>query len=142
MDIERAEITSAGTLGLFAEHDDFMIDFLGEDSGFYTRYAAHEPLEAVWIVCENGEASGCAAFRRKDDATGEVKRVFVRPEYRGRGLAKLLMASVEAHAREQGCEKLFLDTRITLEPAVALYRKLGFEIVFRQGLYVQMEKKL
>lgn len=78
----------------------------------------------------------------KETAVGEIKRLFVRSEYRGKGAAKALMDAVEAYAREQGCEKLFLDTRITLEPAVTMYRKRGFEEIFRAGLYIQMEKRL
>lgn len=54
----------------------------------------------------------------------------------GRGISKMLLTALENHAREQGYGKLFLDTRITFEPAVSLYRKSGFEIIFKQGLYV------
>lgn len=46
---------------------------------------------------------------------------------------------VAYRTKTKGCTKLFLDTRITLEPAVSLYRSFGFEITFRQGLYIQME---
>ena len=85
---------------------------------------------------------GCIAYRTKADGVGEVKRLFIRNEYRGKGISKELLNLLEKHAREQGCTKLFLDTRITLEPAVSLYRAIGFEIIFQQGLYVQMEKQL
>lgn len=126
-------------LRLFSEHDDFMIDFLGEDKRYYTRYTDGENLEAVWVAYQDGEPAGCAAYRRKDEDTGEIKRLFVREEYRGRGLARALFAAVKSHAKAEGCRKLFLDTRITLEPAVTMYRNLGFQVVFQQGLYIQME---
>ena len=140
--IEKREAGDAEILRLFSEHDDFMIDFLSVDSVYYSRYSDVEKLEAVWAAVLNGQTVGCAAFRTKETAVGEVKRLFVRNEYRGKGAAKALMDAVEAYAREQGCEKLFLDTRITLEPAVTMYRKRGFDEVFRAGLYIQMEKKL
>ena len=57
-------------------------------------------------------------------------------------VAVVLLKTMERHAVEQGCTTLFLDTRITLEPAVSLYRSFGFDIIFQQGLYIQMEKKL
>ncbi|MDE7327963.1 MAG: GNAT family N-acetyltransferase [Lachnospiraceae bacterium] len=82
------------------------------------------------------------AYRKKSDGVGEVKRLFLKKEYRGRGISKLLLSTVENHARAQGLSKLFLDTRITLEPAVSLYKKSGFKIIFKQGLYVQLEKEL
>lgn len=140
--IERKEAGDAEILRLFSEHDDYMIDFLAEDRIYYSRYSENERLEAVWAAVIDGQTVGCAAYRTKENAVGEVKRVFVREEFRGKGISKRLMDAVEAHARKEKCEKLFLDTRITLEPAVSVYRKRGFEEVFRQGLYVQMEKRL
>lgn len=142
MNIQSVSITDATALELFSEHDDFMINFLGEDSHYYTRYTESENIENVWIAYVDNHPAGCIAFRKKDGNVGEVKRLFLRKEYRGRGISKELLKVMEHHAGEQGCTKLFLDTRITLEPAVSLYRDVGFQVVFQQGLYIQMEKDL
>ena len=142
MDIREMRITDTIVLELFSEHDDFMIEFLGKDNHYYTRYTENENIENVWVVYEENLPAGCIAYRTKTDGVGEVKRLFIRNEYRGKGISKELLNLLEKHAREQGCTKLFLDTRITLEPAVSLYRAVGFEIIFQQGLYVQMEKQL
>lgn len=142
MKILPVKTTDADVLALFSEHDDYMIDFLGDDRMYYTRYSEKENLEKVWLVYCGELPAGCVAYRKKAEGTGEVKRMFVRKEYRGRGIAQELLMTVQDHAREQGCHTLFLDTRITLEPAVSLYRSFGFDVVFQQGLYVQMEKKL
>lgn len=127
-------------LELFSEHDDDMIRFLGEDSVYYTRYSENENLEKVWVALCDDFPAGCIAYRKKGDGIGEVKRLYVREAHRGKGIAKALLQTLERHAREQGDRKLFLDTRITLEPAVSLYRAFGFHVIFQQGLYVQMEK--
>lgn len=140
MNIIEMKTTDERVLELFSEHDDYMIGFLGDDSRYYTRYSANEKLEKVWAVCENGVPVGCAAFRKKDDNLGEVKRLYIKEAFRGRKWSKELLKTVEAHAKAQGCTALFLDTRITLEPAVSLYRAFGFNIVFQQGLYIQMKK--
>lgn len=142
MNIIPAKTTDESVLHLFSEHDDYMIDFLGDDKKYYTRYSESENIEAVWVVIEADIPVGCIAYRKKEESVGEVKRMFVGEEYRGRGIAKELLKTVENYARKQGCRKLFLDTRITLEPAVSLYRAFGFEVVFQQGLYVQMEKNI
>lgn len=142
MNIQPMKNTDTIVLELFSLHDDFMIEFLGEDSHYYTRYTESEKIENVWVVFEENHPVGCVAYRTKSDGIGEVKRLFVKKEYRGRGISKELLRVLENHAVEQGCTKLFLDTRITLEPAVPLYRSFGFDIVFQQGLYVQMEKNL
>ena len=142
MEIKAEEAVGQDALELFAEHDDFMQDFLGEDRHFYTRYGEWEKLQRIWLAREEDRPAGCAAYRKKDGETGEVKRVYVKKEYRGRGISKALLGAVEDYARKDGCRKLYLDTRITLEPAVSLYRAFGFQIVFQQGLYIQMEKRL
>ena len=142
MIIRSMGVADTTVLELFSEHDDFMIEFLGEDSHYYTRYTENENIENVWVAFVDNIPAGCIAYRKKADGVGEVKRLFLRKEYRGRGLSKELLKQVENHAGKQCCTTLFLDTRITLEPAVSLYRSYGFEIIFRQGLYVQMEKKL
>lgn len=142
MSIIPAKTTDESVLHLFFEHDDYMIDFLGDDKKYYTRYSENENIENVWVVVVDDIPAGCIAYRKKDEGVGEVKRMFIKEEYRGRGIAKELLKTVENHAREQGCHTLFLDTRITLEPAVSLYRAFGFDIVFQQGLYIQMEKEI
>lgn len=140
MNIVPMKVTDEAVLKLFSEHDDYMIDFLGDDRKYYTRYSESEKIEQVWVAFSEDLPAGCVAYRRRGDGTGEVKRLYLKKEYRGRGISKKLLKTVENHAREQGCHTLFLDTRITLEPAVSLYRSLGFHIVFQQGLYIQMEK--
>lgn len=129
-------------IALFSEHDDFMIDYLGDDKCYYTRYSDNEGIENVWLAYADNTPIGCIAYRTKSKGVGEVKRLFIRSEYRGQGISKKLLDTVVLYAQQQGCHTLFLDTRITLEPAISLYHSYGFSIVFQQGLYIQMEKKL
>lgn len=142
MEILSMNMTDTSVLKLFSEHDDFMIDFLGEDKWCYTRYNENENIGKVWGAYVDNCPIGCVAYREKETGIGEVKRLFIRNEYRGKGISRDLLKTVESYAKEQGCHTLFLDTRITLEPAVSIYRAFGFQIVFQQGLYIQMEKKL
>lgn len=142
MNITPMKTTDTAILQLFSEHDDFMLNYLGDAKKYYTRYSEKEKLEKVWAVYEDGISAGCIAYRTKADGVGEVKRMFVRKEHRGKGFSKELLKTVEDYAKEQGCHTLFLDTRLTLEPAVSIYRAFGFGIVFQQDLYIQMKKKL
>lgn len=142
MRIVSVNISAPSVLQLFSLHDDYMINFLGDDKWCYTRYSENENIESVWMVYSDDVPIGCIAYRKKSDGVGEVKRLFIRNEYRGRGISKKLLDTVECYAKKQGCHTLFLDTRTTLEPAVTVYRNFGFSIVFQQGLYIQMEKQL
>ncbi|MBQ8623975.1 MAG: GNAT family N-acetyltransferase [Oscillospiraceae bacterium] len=142
MNILSMDNADNNALYLFSLHDDYMIDFLGNDKWCYTRYSENENLENIWLIYSDNIPIGCIAYRTKGNGVGEVKRLYIINEYRGKGISKELLNTVECHAKEQGCNTLFLDTRITLEPAVSVYRSYGFNIVFQQGLYIQMEKKI
>jgi ribosomal protein S18 acetylase RimI-like enzyme len=77
-------------------------------------------------VPDTGEAAGCIALRPFEGDTGEVKRLYVRPAYRGTGLGATLAARVIGAAREAGYRRIVLDTLGDMHSAIGLYRKLGF----------------
>ena len=142
MNIVSMKSADNNAINLFSLHDDYMIDFLGDDKWFYTRYNEKENLENIWLIYYDDFPIGCIAYRKKGEGVGEVKRLYIVNEHRGKGISKKLLKTVECYAKEDGCNTLFLDTRITLEPAVSIYRSFGFDIVFQQGLYIQMEKRI
>lgn len=85
------------------------------------------PGGVLLVARYGGEAGGMAGVRMLDATTGELKRVFVREELRGRGGAPLLLAAAEKAARGLGAERLILDTRGDLVEARALYARHGYE---------------
>lgn len=85
------------------------------------------PGGVLLVARYGGEAGGMAGVRMLDATTGELKRVFVRGELRGRGCAALLLAAAEEAARGLGAERLILDTRGDLVEARALYARHGYE---------------
>ena len=74
----------------------------------------------------DGEPVGCGALIRLDAGAGEIKRMWTAPDARGLGVAKRLIAAIEAQARAAGMAALKLDTNRALTEAQALYRKLGY----------------
>jgi putative acetyltransferase len=73
-----------------------------------------------------GEAAGCAALRRFDKDTCEMKRLYVRPNLRGHGAGRMLVEELIAEARLIGYERMVLDTLPGMTEAHGLYRNLGF----------------
>ncbi|WP_456845989.1 GNAT family N-acetyltransferase [Cellulomonas sp. P5_C6] len=85
------------------------------------------PPAGLLLVARRGhEPVGCGALRFVDDETAEVKRVWVDPSARGRGLARRLLVELEAQARRRGVRTLRLETNETLHDAIALYRSAGY----------------
>lgn len=87
-----------------------------------------EPPGGVLLVASQGKAEvGCAGLRRLGDGIGEIKRVFVSPAARGRGVASALLIALEERARSLGYGTLRLDTDGREPAALALFRSLGYE---------------
>ena len=78
------------------------------------------------VVRDGAEVVGCGALKRDPRGWGEVKRMVVRPEQRGRGIGKRLLAELEVIARNARLPLLRLETGIHNADAVALYRRAGF----------------
>lgn len=72
-----------------------------------------------------GIAVGCGAIVIKSNC-GEIKRMYVRPQARGRGVARQLMEALEAKAVENGCRTFMLETGPTQPEALALYKRMGY----------------
>ncbi len=84
------------------------------------------PSGDLLVAKVNGEAAGCVALRALDQATLEMKRLYVRPSARGTGLGKLLVEAAISIARQNGYAELRLDTLASMASAQKLYGALGF----------------
>jgi GNAT superfamily N-acetyltransferase len=84
------------------------------------------PAGRLMMAMEEARAAGCVALRNIDDATCEMKRLYVRSEYRGKGIGKALVNAILSEARAIGYQRVRLDTLPQMKEAVALYQSLGF----------------
>jgi putative acetyltransferase len=104
-------------------------NFEGELARLPGDYA--EPRGALLVASVDGAAAGCCALRPLDTVdyanACEMKRLFVRPEFRGLGLGRQLAEQIMDLARVAGYDCLLLDTLNDMETARALYQELGFE---------------
>ncbi|MDE0474798.1 MAG: GNAT family N-acetyltransferase [Gammaproteobacteria bacterium] len=96
-----------------------------EESG-WTGEAVHQHIAAMLLVRRNGRPVGCGGLRIRDAATAELKRMYVIPEERGRGIATGLVARLERMAAERGATRMVLDTTVHMTNAIRLYEHLGY----------------
>lgn len=87
------------------------------------------PGGAFLIARDAGQALGCVGLRRRDAGGGELKRLYVVPHARGRGIGQKLAAAMIGRARTLGYARLYLDTLASMTAARALYDSLGFRPV-------------
>jgi GNAT superfamily N-acetyltransferase len=105
----------------------FSLAFQGFDRELAELPGAYAPPHGALLVARGAaEAAGCVALRRLDPATGELKRLFVRPAWRGHRLGERLAQAAIAEARRIGYARLRLDTTPEMGAAHALYARLGF----------------
>lgn len=92
-----------------------------------------------YVVRHEGRAAGCGGiqfFKEADgSAYGEVKRMYVRPDFRGLGLARRILKKLETTAAEQGVNLVRLETGIHQKEAVQLYQRWGFQRIGPFGEY-------
>lgn len=84
------------------------------------------PNGRLYLIYSDEKLAGCIGLKKIDDRACEMKRLYIRPEFRGKKLGKILAEKVLDDAREIGYSYMLLDTLPFLQSAIHLYKKLGF----------------
>lgn len=111
----------AKSLGFDLSFQDFKKE-LTELPGDYTP-----PFGCILLAKDKEQIAGCLALRKMDENICEIKRLYVKPEFRGKGIGKKLSVAIIQKARETGYKSMRLDTVPSMKEAIALYQSLGFK---------------
>lgn len=120
--------------------DSFLNELVGgeENRAEYIPYNQLDDIRNVIVAYDDDIPVGCASFKKYDDECAEVKRVFIKQEYRGKGISNKLMVLLENAAKEQGYRYLILESGEPLVAAMALYKKIGYKVIPNYGQYKDM----
>jgi putative acetyltransferase len=111
----------------YAESLEFDLDFQNFDQELDDFPGQYDmPKGRLYLAMDEGHPVGCVALRDLGDGICEMKRLYVRPDSRGKNIGKLLAKTVIAAAEELGYDRMRLDTIPSMKQANMLYKALGF----------------
>jgi GNAT superfamily N-acetyltransferase len=107
----------------------------GDDHPFYAQFNTLDPIRHAVLARVDDVAVGCGAIKAYKEEIMEIKRMYVAPAHRGRGIAAALLAELEQWGREAGYGEAILETGFNQPEAIRLYAKCGYHRIPNYGPY-------
>ncbi len=114
----------------------------GAEHSFYAQFNSLQTIKNVVIAFENGIPVSCGAFKEFSLNCAEVKRMYTLPEYRGKGIAALVLTELEHWGKELSYSSFVLETGKKQPEAIRLYEKCGYHRIPNYGQYTGIENSL
>jgi GNAT superfamily N-acetyltransferase len=114
----------------------------GDDHEFYAQFNKSDAIKNVVVFYENNHPLGCGTFKFYENKTLEIKRMYVLPEQRGKGIAGQILNELEKWAKELNYNSCILETGIMQVDAIGLYQKLGYSVIQNYGQYQGVENSV
>jgi putative acetyltransferase len=114
----------------------------GAEHAFYHQFNKIANLRNVIVCYEGDKAVGCGAFRQYDHENVEIKRMFVLPAFRGRGIGLSILQELENWVAELNFTYCILETGRKQPEAISLYKKAGYQLIENYGQYKGVENSV
>ena len=114
----------------------------GDEHAFYAQFNKIDMLNHCVVASQDGQAVGCGAFKKFDDETIEIKRMYVRTDSREERIGGKVLKELENWAVEIGFNFAVLETGKKQPEAIHLYKKSGFEVIPNFGQYAGVENSV
>ncbi len=138
----RTDSENSDFKGLVRNLDADLAEKDGDDHRFYAQFNKIDKIKFVVVAYENKKPLGCGAIKEYDSGTMEIKRMYVTPESRGKGIATKILSALENWATELSYRKCILETGKRQPEAIRLYRKNGYDLIPNYGQYAGVENSL
>ena len=107
----------------------------GDEHPFYDQFNKIDNIRYVVVAYENEKAIACGAIKEYAPGIIEIKRMFTDPEFRGKGVATMVLNELVQWAKELNYQKCILETGVRQPDAIRLYQKNGFTSIPNYGQY-------
>ena len=107
----------------------------GDDHAFYAQFNKLDNIKHAVVAYADSQPVGCGAFKEYEPGTMEIKRMFVRPERRGQGIAQAVLRELEQWAQQESYTSCVLETGKRQPEAIGLYQKSGYAHIPNFGQY-------
>ena len=109
---------------------------------FYSQFNKLDRIRHVVVAYEDDEPAGCGAIKKFSPDTMEIKRMYVRPENRRKGIASIILTELEIWTGELSFAKCILETSLKQQEAIGLYKKMGYLLIPNFGQYIGVENSI
>ncbi len=114
----------------------------GDDHSFYSQFNKIDKIRFVVVAYKDGKPVGCGAIKEFSAEAMEVKRMYVSPDGRKKGIATKILTELEKWASEMEYAKCVLETGKRQQDALALYKKNGYKQIKNYGQYIGVDNSV
>jgi len=115
---------------------------MNEVQATYDQFNKVPDIDTVIVAYEKNRPVGCGCFKKNSDDMVEIKRMFVVPDLRGKGIASVVLKELETWAKELNFSKAILETGKRMTHATNLYQNHGYVITENYGQYIGLEESV
>jgi putative acetyltransferase len=120
---------------LVAELDAHLAEFYGDEQAFFSKHNVIDAINNVVVVYNENMAIGCGGIKAYTTDTMEIKRMYVKPAYRGKGIASAILKALENWAVKLDYSFTVLETLKIKKDVISMYAKNGYHIIPNYGQY-------
>lgn len=111
----------------------------GENHAFFDQFNKIDMIKNCIVIYIDEIPAACGAFKKFDDKTVEIKRMYTNPDFRKKGLATAIVKELETWAKEMGYEKAVLESSLEQNEALSVYEKSGYQRISNYGQYIGVD---
>ncbi|WP_394666804.1 GNAT family N-acetyltransferase [uncultured Chryseobacterium sp.] len=114
----------------------------GEDHSFYDQFNKIDAIKNCIVIYVDEIPAACGAFKKFDEETVEIKRMYTNPDFRKKGLATTIVKELEFWAKELNYTKAVLESSLEQNEALSVYEKSGYTRIPNYGQYIGIDKSV